>query len=85
MDTSALGHTDPIITGDDPPPGPLTTAELAAAVPDPAGRARYRRIWHGMYRREDQPDDLRLRSVALARAWPEGVLRGRSAALLWGD
>ncbi|KAA0919858.1 hypothetical protein FQ137_01480 [Dietzia sp. ANT_WB102] len=67
------------------PPGPLTAAELAAAVPNPAGRLRYRRIWHGMYRREDQPDDLRLRSEALARTWPEGVLRGRSAALLWGD
>lgn len=67
------------------PPGPVTSAELAAAVPDSRDRARYRRIWHGMYRREDQPDDLRLRSVALARTWPEGVLRGRSAALLWGD
>ncbi|GAA1732691.1 hypothetical protein GCM10009832_13470 [Dietzia kunjamensis subsp. schimae] len=67
------------------PPGPLTTAELAVAVPDPADRARYRRIWHGMYRREDQRDDLRMRSVALARTWPGGVLRGRSAALLWGD
>lgn len=67
------------------PLGPLTTAELAAAVPDARARRHYVRIWHGMYRREDQPDDLRLRSVTLARAWPEGVLRGRSAALLWGD
>ena len=67
------------------PPGPVTSAELAAAVPDSRDRARYRRIWHGMYRRDDQPDDLRLRSIALARTWPEGVLRGRSAALLWGD
>ena len=67
------------------PSGPLTSAELAAAVPDPEGRERYRRIWHGMYRRDDQPDDLLLRSRALARTWPEGVLRGRSAALLWGD
>lgn len=67
------------------PSGPLTSAELAVAVPDPKGRERYRRIWHGMYRREDQPDDLLLRSRALARTWPEGVLRGRSAALLWGD
>ena len=67
------------------PPGPLTTAELAAAVPDPGDRGRYRRIWHGLYRRADQVDDLRLRSVALARTWPDGVLRGRSAALLWGD
>lgn len=67
------------------PPGPLTTAELAAAVPDAAGRAHYRRIWHGMYRRADQADDLTLRSRALARTWPEGVLRGRSAALVWGD
>lgn len=67
------------------PPGPLTTAELAAAVPDPRDRGRYVRIWHGHYRRDDQVDDLRLRSVALARSWPEGVLRGRSAALLWGD
>lgn len=67
------------------PPGPLTTAELAEAVPDASDRERYERIWHGMYRRADQPDDLRLRSIALARTWPEGVLRGRSAALLWGD
>lgn len=67
------------------PPGPLTTAELAAAVPDPRDRGRYVRIWHGVYRRDDQVDDLRLRSEALARTWPEGVLRGRSAALLWGD
>ncbi|AVZ40990.1 hypothetical protein CT688_01525 [Dietzia sp. JS16-p6b] len=67
------------------PPGPLTTAELAAAVPDPRERERYVRIWHGVYRRDDQVDDLRLRSEALARIWPEGVLRGRSAALLWGD
>lgn len=67
------------------PPGPLTTSELAAAVPDAAGRARYIRIWHGMYRRADQADDLELRSRALARTWPTGVLRGRSAALLWGD
>lgn len=75
-------------TGPEPhrlPAGPLTTAELAAAVPAPADRRRYRRIWHGMYRREDQVDDLLLRSRALARSWPEGVLRGRSAALLWGD
>lgn len=42
-------------------------------------------MWHGMYRRVDQPDDLRLRSLALARTWPDGVLRGRSAAVLWGD
>lgn len=67
------------------PPGPLTTAELTAAVPDPRDRARYQRIWLGLYRREDQVDDLRLRSAALARTWPEGVLRGRSASLLWGD
>ncbi|MFN3340407.1 MAG: hypothetical protein ACK40Z_11975 [Dietzia sp.] len=67
------------------PPGPLTTAELAAAVADPRDRGRYVRIWHGVYRRDDQVDDLRLRSEALARTWSEGVLRGRSAALLWGD
>ena len=67
------------------PPGPMTTAELAAAVPDAAGRTHYRRIWHGMYRRADQADELGLRSRALARVWPEGVLRGRSAALFWGD
>ncbi|GAA1054154.1 hypothetical protein GCM10009570_27430 [Dietzia natronolimnaea] len=54
-------------------------------MPDPRDRGRYVRIWHGHYRRDDQVDDLRLRSVALARSWPEGVLRGRSAALLWGD
>lgn len=67
------------------PRGPLTSAELAAAVPDRRARDGYIRMWHGMYRRADQPDDLRLRAVALARSWPEGVLRGRSAALLWGD
>src|SRR5699024_5566752 len=67
------------------PPGPVTSAELAAAVPDARDRRRYRRIWHGMYRREDQVDDLALRTAALACAWPDGVLRGRSAALLWGD
>src|SRR5699024_3643126 len=66
------------------PPGPVTSAELAAAVPDARDRRRYRRIWHGMYRREDQVDDLALRTAALACAWPDGVLRGRSAALLWG-
>lgn len=70
----------------DPPAGPLTSAELEAVAPRRhPDRERYRRIWHGMYRRDDQPDDLRLRSLALARTWPEGVLRGRSAALLWGD
>lgn len=67
------------------PLGPLTTAELVAAVTDARHRESYCRIWHGMYRREDQVDDLRLRSIALARTWPGGVLRGRSAALLWGD
>lgn len=67
------------------PPGPLTTSELATSVPDATGRAHYIRIWHGMYRRADQVDDLELRSRALARTWPTGVLRGRSAALLWGD
>lgn len=79
---------DPAARRDDPaglPPGPLTTAELLAAVPDPRVRAGYRRIWHGVYRRADQVDDLRLRGTALARTFPEGVLRGRSAALLWGD
>ncbi|MDV8002115.1 hypothetical protein [Rhodococcus sp. IEGM 1408] len=82
IDTEAPGpHSAP----GDLPPGPLTTAELAAAVPDPRERARYQRIWFGFYRRADQADDLRLRSVALARTWPEGVLRGRSASLLWGD
>lgn len=69
----------------DLPPGPLTSAELAAAVPDRRDHDRYERIWHGIYRRDDQPDDLLLRSRALARIWPEGVLRGRSAALVWGD
>src|SRR5699024_2044942 len=64
------------------PPGPVTSAELAAAVPDARDRRRYRRIWHGMYRREDQVDDLALRTAALACAWPDGGLRGRSAALL---
>ncbi|EYT62180.1 hypothetical protein H483_0111220 [Dietzia sp. UCD-THP] len=77
------GHAPP--GPEELPPGPLTTAELAAALTDPRDRGRYVRIWHGVYRREDQADDLRLRSVALARIWPEGVLRGRSAALLWGD
>lgn len=67
------------------PPGPLTTAELAAALPHGRGRDRYQRIWFGMYRREDQLDDLLLRSRALAHSWPDGVLRGRSASLLWGD
>ncbi|AWH91131.1 hypothetical protein [Dietzia lutea] len=85
MDPSTLDRTRPTADLAGLPPGPLTTAELAAAVPDARARRRYERIWHGVYRREDQPDDLRLRSVALARTWPEGVLRGRSAALLWGD
>lgn len=67
------------------PLGPLTAAELVAAVPDARDRRRYERIWHGMYRREDQPDGLLLRSRALAHTFPGGVLRGRSAALLWGD
>lgn len=67
------------------PPGPVTATELAAAVPDAADRRRYVRIWHGMYRHEKQPDDLWLRSRALARTFPDGVLRGRSAALLWGE
>ena len=67
------------------PPGPLTTAELEASVPDRRDRRRYERIWHGMYRRDDQPDGLLLRSRALTHAFPDGVLRGRSAALLWGD
>lgn len=76
------GALDPL---DHLPAGPLTSTELAAAVLDAADRGRYRRIWHGMYRREDQSDDLRLRGRALARTFPDGVLRGRSAALLWGD
>lgn len=54
-------------------------------MPEAADRAHYRRIWHGIYRRVDQVDDLELRSRTLAKIWPEGVLRGRSAALLWGD
>lgn len=77
--TRALAPVDQL------PPGPLTSAELADAVPDAGDRQRYRRIWHGVYRREDQADDLWLRSLTLARTWPEGVLRGRSAALLWGE
>lgn len=87
MDTPSSTPTAPAPPADvlALPPGPLTTAELAAAVPDARDRDRYERIWHGMYRRDDQPDDLRLRSIALARTWPDGVLRGRSAALLWGD
>lgn len=85
MNPSAPDRTHSSGTAGEPPPGPLTTAELATAVPEPCDRRRYRRIWHGMYRREDQPDDLRIRSVALARTWHEGVLRGRSAAELWGD
>lgn len=91
MDTLTSFPTSPAGGGPAPqgpeglPPGPLTTAELAAAVPEPRDRGRYVRIWHGIYRRDDQVDDLRLRSEALARNWPEGVLRGRSAALLWGD
>ena len=38
-----------------------------------------------MYGRNDQVDGLELRSRALARLFPEGVLRGRSAAQVWGD
>ena len=45
----------------------------------------YFRIWRGMYGRNDQVDGLELRSRALARLFPEGVLRGRSAAQVWGD
>ena len=67
------------------PPGPLTSAELDEQVSAPLIKKYYRRIWWGMYRRADQPDDLLTRSRALARSFPEGVLRGRSAALLWGD
>ncbi|KZO58837.1 hypothetical protein [Dietzia cinnamea] len=87
MDTPTSTPTAPTTPADilALPPGPLTAAELAAAVPDARDRDRYERIWHGLYRRDDQPDDLRLRSIALARTWPDGVLRGRSAALLWGD
>lgn len=85
MDPTVSSPTAAPSDADGAPPGPLTSAELAAAVPDSRDRRRYVRIWHGMYRREDQADDLLLRSRALARIWPEGVLRGRSAALLWGD
>ena len=68
------------------PSGPLTTSELAAAgVTRAARRVHYFRIWRGMYGRNDQVDGLELRSRALARLFPEGVLRGRSAAQVWGD
>lgn len=67
------------------PPGPLTSAELAEQVSPSLVRRHYRRIWHGMYRREDQADGLEIRSRALAKTFPDGVLRGRSAALMWGD
>ncbi|NLD85733.1 MAG: hypothetical protein GX636_07445 [Actinomycetales bacterium] len=68
------------------PSGPLTTSELAAAgVTRAARRVHYFRIWRGMYGRNDQVDGLDLRSRALARLFPEGVLRGRSAAQVWGD
>lgn len=80
---AVLSPADLAVTG--LPPGPLTSAELETAVRDGGKRDRYVRIWHGMYRREDQSDDLRLRGLALTRTFPDGVLRGRSAALLWGD
>ncbi len=67
------------------PPGPLTTEELEARVPARLVREHYHRLWRGMYRREDQADDLLFRSRALARSRPDGILRGRSAAALWGD
>lgn len=51
----------------------------------PLARKHYRRIWHGMDGREDQDDDLLIRSGALARRFSGGVLRVRSAALLRGD
>lgn len=81
--SAAAATTPEIPTG--LPPGPLTSAELAEHVSEPSVKEYYRRIWRGMYRRADQPDDLLTRSRALARTFPEGVLRGRSAALLWGD
>lgn len=68
------------------PSGPVTTSELAAAgVTRAARRVHYFRLWRGMYGRNDQVNGLELRSRALARQFPDGVLRGRSAALLWGD
>lgn len=67
------------------PLGPLTTSELHGVASRSQIREHYRRMWHGMYRRVDQLDDLALRSRALARDWPRGVLRGRSAAVFWGD
>ncbi|GAA3509262.1 hypothetical protein GCM10022294_18650 [Dietzia aurantiaca] len=67
------------------PPGPLTSAELVQQVSPSLVRRHYHRIWHGMYRREDQADGLEIRSRALAKTFPDGVLRGRSAALMWGD
>lgn len=87
--TSAVAAVDLAATASEIPtrlpPGPLTSAELATLVPAPLVKKHYRRIWHGMYRRVDQSDDLLIRSRALARTFPDGVLRGRSAALLWGD
>ena len=58
-------------------------ADLAALPP--ADRGRYRRLWLGVYRRADVPEDLALRGRALARMFPAGVLCGRSAAALLGD
>lgn len=67
------------------PPGPVTRSELEPLVGVHTLRTAYEPLWRGMFRRSDQPDDLAIRSVALALQFPDGVLCGRSAALLWGD
>lgn len=80
----SAGQSRPVDVGG-LPPGPLTTEELDARVPARLVREHYHRLWRGMYRREDQADDLLFRSRALARSRPDGILRGRSAAAVWGD
>ena len=84
MDTTRM--TGPRPTGTpDLPPGPLSRAELRRSVPDRAVHEHYTRLWHDCYRLRGQADDLALRTAALARQCPQGVVCGRSAALLWGD
>ena len=67
------------------PPGPLSRAELRHLVTERVVREHYVRMWQACYRLRSQPEDLALRTAALARQCPQGVVCGRSAALLWGD
>ena len=65
------------------PRGPVLGTELRRHISRSAIDKHYRQVWPGMYLRRDVRPTFAVRSRALAVQYPDAVLVGWSAALVW--